>query len=158
MPGSGYRESMTNSTDRITKTDDEWRAELTPEQYAILRRGATERAHTGQYVHVSGDGMYLCAGCGAELFDSHTKYDSGSGWPSFWEPADSAAVEEHRDFKMLVPRTEVRCSRCGGHLGHVFNDGPQPTGQRYCINSAALKFAKGATAGSTTDTAATEQE
>ncbi|MHB8717489.1 MAG: peptide-methionine (R)-S-oxide reductase MsrB [Candidatus Dormibacteria bacterium] len=137
---------MTESPDRITKTDAEWRAQLTPEEYAVLRRGATERPHSGQYVHVRSAGTYLCAGCGAELFDSHSKYDSGSGWPSFWEPAGGAPIEEHRDFKLLVPRTEVRCGRCGGHLGHVFNDGPQPTGQRYCINSAALKFAKRVTA------------
>ena len=129
-------------TDKITKSDQEWRDQLTAEQYAVLRRGATERAHTGQYDHVTADGQYLCAGCGAALFDSETKYDSGSGWPSFYAPADPGLIEEHRDFKMIVPRTEVRCARCGGHLGHVFNDGPEPTGQRYCINSAALRFAR----------------
>ena len=134
--------------DKIVKTDQEWRELLTAEQYAVLRRGATERAGTGQYVHVEAAGQYLCAGCGAELFDSGTKYDSGSGWPSFYAPADPAVIEEHRDFKMIVPRTEVRCARCGGHLGHVFNDGPRPTGHRYCINSAALRFAKAASAGS----------
>jgi peptide-methionine (R)-S-oxide reductase len=135
----GYGEAM---SDRIEKTDQEWRDALTPEQYAILRRGATERAGTGQYVHVKAAGQYLCAGCGAELFDSATKYDSGSGWPSFYAPADGAEVETHRDFKMILPRTEVRCGRCGGHLGHVFDDGPDPTGKRYCINSAALRFAR----------------
>ena len=129
-------------TEKIVKTDEEWRAELTPEQYAVLRRAATERPNTGQYVHVSAEGQYLCAGCGAELFPSTTKYESGSGWPSFYAPATPDAVEEHRDFKMIVPRTEVRCARCGGHLGHVFGDGPAPTGQRYCINSAALRFAR----------------
>jgi peptide-methionine (R)-S-oxide reductase len=135
----GYGVTM---ADRIEKTDQEWREALTPEQYAILRRGATERANTGQYVHVKAAGQYLCAGCGAELFDSTTKYDSGSGWPSFSAPAEGAEVEQHRDFKMIVPRTEVRCGRCGGHLGHVFDDGPDPTGKRYCINSAALRFAR----------------
>ena len=140
----GYGQSM---PEKVVKSDQEWREQLTPEQYAVLRRGATERAGTGQYVHVESTGQYLCAGCGAELFDSGTKYDSGSGWPSFYAPADPEVIEEHRDFKMIVPRTEVRCGRCGGHLGHVFNDGPQPTGQRYCINSAALRFAKTAPAG-----------
>jgi peptide-methionine (R)-S-oxide reductase len=129
-------------TDRVVKTDQEWREQLTAEQYAVLRRGATERPNTGQYVHVTAEGQYLCAGCGAELFDSVTKYDSGSGWPSFYAPAHPSMIEEHRDFKMILPRTEVRCARCGGHLGHVFKDGPAPTGQRYCINSAALRFAK----------------
>ncbi|MDQ2960770.1 MAG: peptide-methionine (R)-S-oxide reductase MsrB [Candidatus Dormibacteraeota bacterium] len=133
---------MTDTHDKVVKTDQEWREQLTPEQYAILRRGATERANTGQYVHVKSDGHYLCAGCGAELFESGSKFDSGSGWPSFWAPADPDTIETHRDFKMIVPRTEVRCARCGGHLGHVFGDGPAPTGERYCINSAALKFVK----------------
>ena len=133
--------------DRIVKTDQEWRELLTAEQYAVLRRGATERAGTGQYVHVEAAGQYLCAGCGAELFDSATKYESGSGWPSFYAPAGPEVIDEHRDFKMIIPRTEVRCARCGGHLGHVFNDGPRPTGQRYCINSAALRFVKVAPAG-----------
>lgn len=139
-------------SEKVSKTDQEWRDLLTPEQYAVLRRGATERAGTGQYVHVKAAGQYLCAGCGAQLFDAATKYDSGSGWPSFFAPVDATMVEEHRDFKMLVPRTEVRCARCGGHLGHVFGDGPAPTGQRYCINSAALRFAKETPAGASPDT------
>ena len=146
---------------KVERSDEEWRELLSPDEYAVLRRGATERAHTGKYVHVKAAGKYLCAGCGAELFDSSTKYDSGSGWPSFTAPADPEIIEEHRDFSMIIPRTEVRCGRCGGHLGHVFGDGPDPTGQRYCINSAALKFAKAdeaatATAADTgTDAAAT---
>ena len=143
----GYRWPMSESNDKVVKSDQEWREQLTAEQYAVLRRGATEQANTGQYVHVKAAGQYLCAGCGTALFDSETKYDSGSGWPSFWAPADPAVIESHRDFTMIIPRTEVRCGRCGGHLGHVFDDGPQPTGQRFCINSAALKFAKVSAAG-----------
>lgn len=151
-----YRWSM---SEKVVKSDQEWRDQLTPEQYAVLRRGATERAGTGQYVHVEAAGQYLCAGCGAELFDSSTKYESGSGWPSFYAPADPEIIEKHRDFKMIVPRTEVRCGRCGGHLGHVFEDGPDPTGQRYCINSAALRFAKAAPAVSAAgDSGASEPE
>ena len=129
-------------TYRVDKTDEQWKAELNPEQYAVLRKAATERPFTGQYVHVKDKGMYRCAGCGAELFASDTKFDSGTGWPSFYQPIDSSAVEERRDWSMLVPRTEIRCAACGGHLGHVFNDGPQPTGQRYCMNSCALTLDK----------------
>lgn len=127
---------------KVEKTDEEWKAELTPEEYAVLRKAATERPFTGQYVHVKDEGVYRCAGCGAELFDSETKFDSGTGWPSFYQPVESSAVEERRDWSMLMPRTEIRCSSCGGHLGHVFNDGPQPTGQRYCMNSCALTLDK----------------
>jgi peptide-methionine (R)-S-oxide reductase len=125
---------------KVDKPDEQWKAELTPEQYQVLRKAGTERPFTGQYVHVKDKGVYRCAGCGAELFASETKYDSGTGWPSFYQPIDGAAVEEHRDWSMLVPRTEIRCASCGGHLGHVFDDGPQPTGQRYCMNSCALKL------------------
>jgi peptide-methionine (R)-S-oxide reductase len=123
-------------------TDAEWLAKLTPEQYRVLRKGATEQPFSGQYVHVKDHGVYRCAGCGAELFSSETKYDSGTGWPSFWDPIRGDAVARRRDWRMLIPRTEVRCASCGGHLGHVFRDGPQPSGQRYCLNSCALRLDK----------------
>jgi peptide-methionine (R)-S-oxide reductase len=129
---------MSEST--ITKSDAEWRQELTPEQYQILRQKGTERPFTGEYYHNKAAGAYLCAACGQELFSSDTKYESGSGWPSYWQPASADAVETKRDISHFMIRTEVMCSRCGGHLGHVFDDGPRPTGLRYCINSAALSF------------------
>ena len=119
-------------------TDEQWKAKLTPEQYQVLRNAATERPFTGEYVDVKADGIYRCAGCGAELFASDTKFESGSGWPSFYEPANAANVELHEDHSHGMIRTEVTCKRCGGHLGHVFPDGPEPTGQRFCINSCAL--------------------
>lgn len=125
---------------RIVKSDAEWRRALTPEQYRILREKGTERAFTGEYYHNQADGTYLCAACGQALFSSETKYESGSGWPSYWQPVVPDAVETRRDLSHFMVRTEVTCSRCGGHLGHVFDDGPQPTGLRYCINSAALQF------------------
>ena len=122
----------------ITKTDEEWRAELTPEQYEVLRKAGTERAFSGRFVNEKANGMYTCAGCGAELFSSGTKFDSGTGWPSFTDPAVAAAVTLREDKSLFMRRTEVLCSQCGGHLGHVFPDGPGASGQRFCINSAAL--------------------
>jgi peptide-methionine (R)-S-oxide reductase len=131
-----------NETDlrRVEKSDHEWRGELTPAQYAVLRHKGTERAFTGEYVHEKRDGSYRCAGCGAELFSSETKFESGTGWPSFTEPADRANVELHDDFSYGMHRVEVTCAACGGHLGHVFPDGPGDTGERYCINSCSLQF------------------
>ncbi len=124
----------------VQRPDAEWQEELTPEQYAVLRRAGTDRAFPGQYWDCHDDGVYRCAGCGAELFDATTKFESGTGWPSFSEPAVADAVELHDDGSHGMRRTEVLCRRCGGHLGHVFDDGPHPTGQRFCINSAALQL------------------
>ena len=131
----------------VQKTDEQWRTELTPEQYRVLRQAHTERPFTGEYVHNHADGSYRCAGCGAELFRSDAKFESGTGWPSFTEPAVAAAVELRPDNSLFMRRTEVVCRACGGHLGHVFNDGPRPTGQRYCINSCALSFEEASPAG-----------
>jgi peptide-methionine (R)-S-oxide reductase len=124
----------------ITKTEEQWRQELTPAQYRVLRKAGTEAPFTGEYFDCHDDGVYRCAACGAELFASDAKFESGTGWPSFTEPAVAAAVDLHRDFSHGMLRTEVRCRTCGSHLGHVFNDGPHPTGKRFCINSCALEL------------------
>jgi peptide-methionine (R)-S-oxide reductase len=132
--------------DQIVKTDEEWRDELTPEQYEVLRRKGTEAPFTGKYVNNHDDGMYHCAACQAPLFRSDTKFDSGTGWPSFTDPAFAENVKTEDDFAHGMHRIEVLCARCGGHLGHVFPDGPGPNGLRYCINSCSLDFAAGESA------------
>lgn len=124
----------------VQLSDEEWRTRLTPEQYAVLRQSATEPAWSGEYLHVDGDGVFRCAGCDAELFRSSDKFDSGSGWPSFDRAMAAGAIEERKDRSLFTVRTEIVCARCGGHLGHVFPDGPTDTGLRYCVNSLALDF------------------
>ena len=134
---------MAMADEKIKLSEAQWRERLTPEQYRIIREAGTERAFTGRYHDHHAAGTYRCAGCGAPLFASAQKYDSGSGWPSYWAPVDPAAVETRRDASHGMERVEVRCARCDAHLGHLFDDGPPPTGQRYCINSAALEFDSG---------------
>jgi len=126
--------------EKVEKSETEWRTELSPEQYEVLRNKGTERAFTGALLNNKETGMYTCAGCGAPLFSSDTKFESGSGWPSFWEPAEDDRVATHEDVSHGMRRVEVTCAACGGHLGHVFPDGPHPTGDRYCINSLSLGF------------------
>jgi peptide-methionine (R)-S-oxide reductase len=131
---------VTKMTEKIKKSDEEWKKTLPPERYRVLRKKGTEMPFTGEYVHNEKKGVYKCAGCGAELFSSDTKFDSGSGWPSFYAPVSKEGIETEKDKTLGMSRKEILCSKCGGHLGHVFDDGPNPTGLRYCVNSLSLEF------------------
>ncbi len=131
---------LSDTTRKVSRSEAEWKAQLSPAAYTVLRQKGTERPFTGKFVHNKAKGTYVCAGCRNPVFQSKTKFESGTGWPSFYAPADKKNVEEHQDRSHRMVRTEVLCSRCGGHLGHVFDDGPQPTGLRYCINSVSLDF------------------
>lgn len=137
---SEKKEKLNEMSYEVSKSEEEWKEELTPEEYRVLREKGTERAFTGKFYDHKGDGVYVCAGCGNELFSSETKYESGSGWPSYWDVVDEGNVKLLKDNSLGMQRVEVVCGRCGGHLGHVFNDGPNPTGLRYCINSVSLDF------------------
>jgi len=139
-PSATTRSTTDSTGTTIMKTDDQWRAELSPDEYRILRQKGTERAFTGKYWDHHEDGTYTCRGCGAPLFTSEQKYDSGCGWPSYYDAIDSGAIVTRPDYSHGMTRTEIVCARCGGHLGHVFDDGPMPTGLRYCVNSASLGF------------------
>jgi peptide-methionine (R)-S-oxide reductase len=136
------QEKESSSVPKLQKSETEWRSQLTDMEYYVLREKGTERAFTGEYWNHKGEGVYVCRGCELPLFSSETKYASGTGWPSFYKPIEAEHVAEERDMSLGMVRTEILCSRCGGHLGHVFNDGPRPTGLRYCVNSASLKFKK----------------
>lgn len=139
-PTSAVGNTVATMSDKIKKTDEEWKKTLASEEYKVLRQKGTEMAFTGSLLDNKKEGVYVCAGCGAEIFSSDAKFDSGSGWPSFYEPISKDRVDEKSDRSLFMSRTEVMCEKCGGHLGHVFTDGPEPTGLRYCVNSAALHF------------------
>jgi len=140
LVGQNLNTTMDKNKKETSKTEDQWKQELTTEEYQVLRQCGTEQPFTGKYYDFKEKGSYLCAACGHELFSSSTKYDSGSGWPSFYQPIESGNIDEKRDTNLGMERIEIVCSNCGGHLGHVFNDGPQPTGLRYCVNSISLDF------------------